>query len=425
MTEVGLDSADNRPRGTARPGLRAFSSLQGRDFRYLWLGQVTNSLGLWMEMVARPLLVLFLTPNPIHLGLVLTARTIPQLFVGLFAGSFADRYNRRAILIFAKSGSSATGISLALLIITGRVELWHVYATAVAQSFFNSFDQPARQALIPTLVRPDQVLNAVALNSSTMAAMRIGGAALAGILVATAGIGFAFLAAGLFVAAAVVLSILMRVPKRTERPEDSHSLVSNAFQGFKYVWQDPPIRNLLVLAITWFALGMSYMQVFVPLLAKQVMDIGDSGYGYLIATAGVGSLAGGLLVASQRSVSRRGRMLPFIMGAFGALLVLFAIAADLSWIFLAFGIIALVGACQTLFMSLVSSALMQLAQDEMRGRVFGVHSMDRAVTSGGAALAGFLAAGVGPQWGQAIFGGLIVTLALGWVLFGRTLRRVN
>lgn len=406
-------------------GFHALRPLIIRDFRYLWLGQVSNSLGLWMEMVARPLLVLQLTDNPVHLGLVLTARTIPQLFIGLFAGTFADRYNRRLILIFSKSGASLTTLFLAYVILTGEIQLWHVYITAALKSFFNAFDQPARNALIPTLVPRDQVLSAVAFNSSSMAGMRIGGAALAGVLVATVDTGYTFLVAGLLIALAVLFSILLRLPVRARLERGNLSLASDFFQGIKYVWQAPFIRSLLLMAMTWFLFGQSYMQVFVPLLAKDVMNIGGSGYGYLISTAGAGSLVGGLYIASRESMGKRGRVLPLIMAAFGALLVLFALSATLPWLLVPFALIALVGACQTVFMSLTNSALMQLARDEMRGRVFGVNSMDRAVTSGGAAMAGFLAAGVGAQAAQVVFGALIISLAVAWVLFGRSLRGVD
>ncbi len=405
--------------------LRTFRSLKSRNFRYLWLGQISNSLGIWMEMVARPLLVLQLTDNAVHLGLVLTVRTIPQLFIGLFSGTLADRYNRRLILIFAKTGATLTNGVLVVLILSGQVELWHVYATAAAKSFFNAFDQPARQALIPTLVPQDQVVNAVAFNSSTMAVARIGGSSLAGIMVATVGIGYTFLASTLLIGAAVLFTILMRIPAQAKARQGISSFFSEFSQGIRYVWQAPDIRSLLLLAMTWFTFGMSYTQVFVPLLAKQVMHIGNAGYGYLIATAGVGSMIGGLVVASRESVGRRGLLLPFIMAAFGVLLMLFSLAASLSWVVLAFGVIVLIGACQTFYGSLSNSALMQLAQDEMRGRVFGINSMDRAVTSGGAALAGFLAAGVGAQEAQAIFGGLILAVGAGWVIFGKTLRRVD
>ena len=162
-----------------------FASFQYRDFKYLWLGQISQALALWMEQIARPLLILspIIGGSAVHLGLVFAARTVPQLGMGIFAGVIADWYDRRTILLVAKTGSATMNFILAALVLSGAIELWHIYAHAFIKGAFNSLDQPARQSMIPSIVPREQVTNAVALNSATMNTMRIVGAAMAGVLV--------------------------------------------------------------------------------------------------------------------------------------------------------------------------------------------------------------------------------------------------
>ena len=154
-----------------------FASFAYRDFLYLWMGQIAHSGALWADMVARPLLVLAITGSPVHLGLVMAARTIPGFSLGLVAGVVADMFDRRTVILTSKVIALVLGTVFAALLISGRIELWHIYGFTLLRGATGAFDQPARRAMIPSIVPPEMVTNAMALSSGSMQAMRIGGAA--------------------------------------------------------------------------------------------------------------------------------------------------------------------------------------------------------------------------------------------------------
>ena len=400
-----------------RGRINTFRALSYRDFRFLWLGQVTNSASIWTEQVARPLLILDVVPDPaqaaLHLGLVLGARTLPQLGFGLLAGVFADWYDRRTLMLISKTLSMLINVVFAAIVVTGQVELWHVYVSSVLRGIVTSFDNPARQAVLPSLVAPEDLINAVALNSASMQTMRIGGGMLAGILIVLTGMAGAFVAVALFSAGAVFFTVLMRVPSM---PAVAEKGIKGAFislwEGAKYGWRDLTIRGILVLMLVYFLLGMAYLQVFAPLFAKQVMDIGDAGFGLMISTAGVGSLVGALAIATISPSRRRGPALLVIMGLLGLLLIGFALSTYTPWPLMTFGIIALVGMVQSTSFALANSVILQATRVEMRGRIMGLLSLDRASITLGGTLAGLVSAFLGPQLGQVLFGAGCIACAV-------------
>ena len=158
-----------------------FASLQYRDFVYLWMGQITHAFALWIDQIAKPLLILYLTDSPVHLGLVLVARTVPAVGFGLLAGVIADNFNRRFILLATKWVVLAITALFALLVVLGLIELWHIYAYNFLRGGTMAFDQPARRAMIPSIVPSNLVTNAMALSTGSMTATRIAGAAGAGL----------------------------------------------------------------------------------------------------------------------------------------------------------------------------------------------------------------------------------------------------
>ena len=416
-----------RYRGIHPPlGIRTFQALAYRDYRYLWFGQISHAFSLWMEQIARPILVLALTGSAFHLGLILAARTVPQLLVGVWAGVIADWYNRRSVLLVSKSGAAVVNFTLALLILTGRVELWHVYATTMIKGVFMALDQPARQSLIPSIVPPDQVTNAVALNSATMNTMRIIGAAMAGLMLAAVGIGWTFMTVAVIFLGAVYFTTRLRVPSNATTGEKNFRGAAGSLkEGIKFGWASPSIRWIIVLAMIFFAFGMSYMQVFAPLFAKQVMDIGDRGFGFLMSTTGAGALVGALTLATLNPRHHRGLAVMGVMVAFGTMLILFSLSTYAAPLALSFAIIALIGMFQTPFHALGNSILLDSSPSEMRGRVMALLSLDRVVIMGGGTLAGFLASAMGTQEAQIIFGGLIILGTLVLAALVPDLRRVQ
>lgn len=405
--------------------VNTFASLSYANFRYLWFGQISNSLSLWIEQVARPLLVLDLTGSAVQLGLVIAVRTLPQLGLGLVAGVFADWYNRRTIILVSKIGAMVANFILAILILAGVLELWHIYATALLRGIFAAFDNPARQALIPTMVKPEHLTNAVALNSGSMNMMRIVGASLAGLLLVVFGVGGTFLTVALISVLAVFFTFMLRVPSQPKVKRTVAGVGRSFVEGLQYVWRLPDIRGIIFASLFYFTLGMAYLQVFAPLFAKQVLGIGDAGFGFMISAAGAGSLVGALIMGTFSPSHHRGKLLLGFMALVGTFLMLFSGASYLPWVYPTFVAIAIVGTFSSGFVTIMNTALLEKTPADMRGRVMGVLSLDRSMISLGSTVAGFTSAAFGPQLAQMGFGIAVLLAAVSLAILQPNLRNLD
>ena len=403
---------DDRDEPAARASTRArastFASLTIPNFRYLWLGQLGHAAGTWMELAARPFLIFELTDSAsIHLGAVLVVRTVPQFLFGIWAGVLADHFDRRTILLLDKSAALALNVIFAAVLLAGQIELWHIYVYAFARGTVLSFDQPAREGLIPTVVPRHLVTNAVALMSATQNTMRIFGAALGGGLYALFGAEGAFSLIAIVYVLPVVATYRLSVPKQVRtRAATAGNFTSSLVEGLRFAWSNAAIRGVLILSAIYFMFGMAYMQVFSPLFAEQVLDVGSAGFAGMTALAGLAALVATLFIA-QRQPDRLGMLLLLLAVLFGGLLVLFSVTSYLprpAGIILPFLLIALVGAVQTSYMSLSRAILLHSSPEELRSRVIGLLTLDRAFMMAGAAGGGFLSHLVGVQLAQIVFG---------------------
>ena len=416
-------------RGNRGTLMETFSSLRIRDYRYLWFGQVCHAFALWMEQVARPLLVLEITGSAAHLGGVVAMRTLPQLFFGVWAGVVTDWFDRRRVLLIDKSLVLLLELTFASLLLSNNLQLWHIYVAMFLRGTLMAFDQPARQSLIPTIVPADRVTNAVALLSATQNTMRIAGAAAAGFSLAFLGIKGTFAMLPIIYVGAVVATYLLHVPpmaKRTE-PRTAGNALKDLVEGGRYAIQEPAIRGILLLSLVYFTFGMSYMQVFAPLFAVDVLEIGEGGLGFMLSLSGVGALVAALIIAN-RQPRRLGLIMPAVVTLFGGLLIAFALATYLPrpvGLVLPLVLIMLVGSMQTTYFSLSNAMLLHSAPEHMRGRVISLLSLDRAMTTMGAAFAGFLAEWVGAQPAQAVFGVIVAGGAILVFTLNRPFRSVT
>ena len=406
-----------------------FASLAYRDFTLLWLGQVTHAAALWLEQTARPLLILALTGSPVHLGLVILARTVPSVAFGLVAGVLVDSFNRRLVLTATKIAVFALSVGFAALIVMGRLEIWHIYAFSFLRGTTMAFDQPARRAMIPTIVPTHLVVNAMALSTGSMSAMRIIGAAGAGLMIGLWGFEAPFIAVAVAYAFALQFTLMLRVADHERAGyQGMRRMASDLGDGVRYAWNTPAIRGVLIIGLGYFTFGMAFMQVFAPLFATQVLGIGEEGFGVLIGAMGVGGVLGALVLAAVSPNKNRGRLMLTLLAIFGVLLIIFSgvtYAPTTQAVVLAFAIVLLLGISQSAFFPLINALLMELAPEGMRGRMIALLSLDRAMTAVGGALAGFLAAGIGTQPAQILFGlGCIVTVALMWSS-SSVLRRID
>ena len=405
-----------------------FAPLRHGTYRLLWIGQSSHAFALWMEQIARPFLVLAIGYGPAEVGIALAWRTAPQLVFGLFAGVISDWFDRRTILVVTKINVLILSIAFAALLISGRLELWHIYAFQFLRGTLMAFEQPARQSMIAQILPPQQVVGGVALMSATQNVMRIVGSAVGGVAIEVIGINNTFVLLAVVYIGAVITTLMLRVATH-ERPADTSAMavIPALVEGARYAWGHTTIRAILLMSFVYFTFGMSYTQVFVPLFAKDVMGIGAGGAGFMVSLTGVGALVSALVVASKQP-RRVGRALPLIVWTFGAMLVAFAVTSYLPrplGLIIPFIFITLTGATQTMFFSLSNAAMLSSAPAEMRGRVISLLSLDRGVMSLGGMGAGFLAEVQGVQIAQIVYGGICVVGGLGIALFYKELRTME
>ena len=386
---------------------------------------MTNAAAQWMQMVGLPILVIATTESPVHLGAVLTARTVPSLVLGLFSGVFADMWNRRTILLLTRTTGTGLAIWFAIVNVTGSVTLVDIYVFAVLRGITMSFDQAPRRAVIPSLVPAHLVMNAMALSTGSMQLMRVLAASVAGLLIAVWGTQAAFVALAVLYLSGIPFLLLMKV-KDHERSgyRGLKQMVYDAVDGLKFAWRSPAVRGALVIAAVFHIFGNSFMHVFAPLLADGPLELTEGALGWLVATMGFGATCGTFVVAYVSPSHHRGMALTIAMALFGLLLGAMAGASYLPTVIVSFGVIWLIGLSQSIFMPLVSTLVLQASPENMRGRAMSLLSWDRALVSFGSVVAAFGAQVFGVQVALLGFAGACVLTAL-LLLSSGPLRRVD
>lgn len=408
-----------------RPGM--FASLAYPAYRLLWAGQATHAFGLWMEQIARPWLVLEITgDNAAHVGGVVAMRTIPQLIFGLWAGVIADWFDRKTILVATKASVLLLNILFAALLVTDNMTLGLIYLTAFLRGSAMAFDQPARQTLIASIVPGRLLTNAVALMSSTQNIMRMLGVMSAGTAIAALGINGAFVAIAAISVFAFLATWFLDVPRNATNKgaRGLGAMTGGMMEGFRYAVKEPVILGVLLMSLTFYTFAMSWSQVYAPIFARQVMDIGAVGFSLIVASSAIGALAGTLIIAS-RYPKRLGLILPLAVIGMGISLAAFAFATYLPkplGIIIPFAVLPFVGVMQTVYFSLSNATMLTAAPENLRGRVVSLLSLDRAMVSAGASVGGLLAAAGGVQVAQAAYGLIVLASGILVLIFLKELR---
>jgi MFS family permease len=399
-----------------------FRSLAHADFRLLLAGQVSTSTAQWMEQVTRGWLIYDMTGSVFLLGLVQAARAAPFLLLGPFGGVLADRLDRQRQLMVSQLLNMALHLTLATLIVMGRVEVWHVFATALLAGCVMAFQQPARQSLIPNVVPSGDLANAVALNAVALNLSRSLGPAVAGVLVSVLGTGGAYyFQAGMFLVASLwTLQLgLAGASRRHGRPQES--LFGSMREGFVYISGNRTVFSLLLLALLPIVLAQPYTSLL-PAFARDVYATGPTGLGLLLGATGVGAALGAFLVAGLGDFRRKGLYLLSVVMLFGVALVAFATTPTL-W--LAVPVLGVVGFAQTSYRVVDQTLLQSNTRDEFRGRVMSIYLLDRGMAPLGSLLAGTLATFLGAPMAVGLMGAgtfLVAVLVLARV---PTLRRLT
>src|SRR5688572_26005261 len=299
---------------------RGFVAMRHPNYRRYWFGQIGSLVGAWMQSVALPWLVLQLGGSPLQLGLVMAFMFGPALFLAPLGGVLADRLDKRRTLLVVNVVAMAQATTLFVLAATGAVEIWQVYLLALVAGFVNAVEMPVRQAFVAELVPNDDLVNAIALNSTSFNLSRVIGPAIAGITIAAFGVAINF-----GINAVSYLSVLVGLwmldggaLRRIERPERFPSIRASLTEGIRFAIATPTVLWPLVLLGGMATFAMNF-QTLLPLYTRNALGLDSGGYGALFAAMGAGSLAGSLMLAfttSQRPM--RG----FIMGGGAVFLAL-------------------------------------------------------------------------------------------------------
>lgn len=388
-----------------------FKALAVPNYR-LWVsGALVSNIGTWMQRVAQDWLVLtVLTDNSgTATGITTGLQFLPILFLGPYAGLVADRYDKRKLLLVTQTVMGLCALLLGLLVLTGTAELWHVYLLAFILGLASAFDAPARQAFVSEVVGPDDVPNAVALNSASFNLARLAGPGVAGVVIAWLGTAPAFLInAASF--AAVLLSIWKMKPELLYTPRPAVRAKHQIREGMHYIKGRPDLVMILVLAALIGTFGLNF-QITNAMMATQAYGVGPGEYGLLGSVMAVGTLAGALLAA------RRGRFrLRYLIG--GAVLFgVFSIGASVMPTFWLYAVALVpVGLASLTFLNSCNTSIQLSVEPRFRGRVLAIYMMViQGGTPIGAPLVGWLGTEFGARW--SIAAGGIIALAAGlWAL---------
>jgi MFS family permease len=364
-----------------------FKAFSAKNYRVYFAGQGISLIGTWMQRTTMGWFVYRLTDSPFLLGLILFFSQIPSVFIGPFSGVWADRWNRLTILKITQFASFLQATTLAVLVITNHIQIWHIVILSLMSGAIEAVDAPARQSFVIELVEKKSLLtNAIALNSAMFNGARLIGPAVAGIIIGFSNEGFCFLINGISYIAVIISLFLIRVPKRASASHE-FSMVQNIREGWNYAFSHLPIKFLLANITVLTMFGMSYA-VLMPIFAKDILKGTAETMGFLMSMAGLGALTGAMYLASRTSIKGLSRILAFTMTGLSLALILFSLSK--TFIFSLF-MMLLIGIGMSFQMATSNTILQSVVDDNMRGRIMSLHSMAFMSTAPfGSLLAGYL-----------------------------------
>ncbi len=347
---------------------RVFKAFQYRDFRLMWVGACTSSIGTWMQIVAQGWLIYRLSHSAFLLALDQFLAGIPIFLFSLIGGVVADRVERRKILLISQYIQMASAATLTLLVALGLQHIWPILCLSFLSGLAQAFGGPAYQALIPTLVDRNDMPNAIALNSIQFNLAVTVGPALAGITLARLGEKWCFgLNAISFLAPIISLSI---ISARFLPPKSAESMFGSLKQGILFIRQQGAMVALIALAFLMTFLSMP-MRTYIPVFVKDIFHRGPETYGNLLSLMGVGSICGSLMVAGLGNISHKGRFALLTLIFMGAGISGFSLSKLLPF---SYAMLVLVGASMMAVFATVTSLVQLIVTNEMRGRVMSVYN---------------------------------------------------
>jgi predicted MFS family arabinose efflux permease len=399
---------------------RVFKAFQYRDFRNIWLGACTSSIGTWMQKLAQSWLVFELTDSAMALAIDAFLGEIPIFLFSLLGGVVADRRDRRFILITSQLVQMSCAFLLAFLLFGNMVQVVHIYALSFTVGLAQAFGGPAYQSIIPSLVPKEDLQNAIALNSIQFNLARVIGPVIGGIAMAQLGAAWCFTLNGF--SFLVVILALFLLPARLPASTKKESPVEALKSGLTFVRDHEAMLSLITLAFIMTLLGLPLV-TFLPVIAKDVLHMGADAYSMLLSVSGIGSVAGALIVAGMDNVKHKGRYALLLLAGLGVSTIAFALSTNfyLSCVLIFFG-----GATLISVFALVTSLVQLITADEMRGRVMSVYNVAfRGGMPFGNLFSGRLIAAFSAPAVLAANGVLLITLAAYYLFIQRKLARIE
>ena len=397
---------------TSDSGGSKLAVFRNRNFTLLWVGSVISNSGGWMQMVAQGYLVYQLSGSPFLLGAIGVSRAIPFIVLAPFGGVVADRVDRLRLLKVTQSLQFSLALVQALLVATGLIEIWQIALLSFFGALVNSFDQPTRSAILPDLVRREDLAKAIALNSSVWHGSALFGPTLAGVIIAGISLKAAFF--GNVVGFAVVIAALymMRgVPERSGKPSTA-SFTGDFFAGLRYVRSTPFVMTLLLISCVVSLSGRSYQQLL-PAFSHDVLNVGPDGLGLMMSAPGLGTVVGTIVLASSNDITHKGRALFAGMLFLSITLALFALNRSFP---VALVLLFFAGAASLLFSTMMTTMLQLDVATEMRGRIMALVSVSfQGVQPLGSLITGAIASAIGISEATFIAAVLVgVVAVVGW-----------
>jgi MFS family permease len=342
-----------------------FAALYFRDFRLFWTGLFISNVGSWMQMTAISWMLYDMTHSPLQLGVNGLFRALPSIVLGIFGGAMADRYDRKRLMLATQITSMLLAFALGVLDQTGRIEVWHIYAITAASAVVNTLDGPARQALYPSLVPSSALPNAIALNSILWKGTALIGPSLAGIAISTVGTDGAFYANGASFLAVVIALLLMKT--RAVRVRTTGDFLQELKEGLVYVRSQNIILAVMVMEAFSSVFGLD--PAMLTIFARDVLQVGASGLGFLQSARGAGAVIGSGVMIAMAQARSQGKILFLSAIGYGACFALFGLSLSFPVSLL---LLLLMGATDTIWAAARNIILQVHTPDNLRGRVMGV-----------------------------------------------------
>jgi MFS family permease len=391
--------------GVERAARRTFHSLQTRNFRLYFFGQVVSGTGTWLQLVAQSWLVLRLTHSALAVGITLAIQFTPILLFGAWAGVLVDRLDKRRVLIGTATAAGGLALVLGSVTALGIAEVWMVYVLALGLGVVTALDNPARRAFVPEMVPHDDIANAVGLNSTVFTASRVIGPAIAGVIIAAFGVSWCFFLNGVSFLAVIWALAAMRPAEL--RPATPVARAKRQLRdGLRYTWSNRPVRLALVITSIVGLFAFNY-QVVMPSLAREEFGGNAATFGIMMAALGLGSLAGALWIAHFGRASSRILVLATI--ALGVTMSAATVAPTLA---VELAVLPLVGISSMVILSMATAICNEETAPEFRGRVMALIGIAfLGSTPIGGPIVGWITQTIGPRAGLGI--GALAALATG------------